>query len=153
MIKPWHLVPFLAAAALAGAATWWDTSKEEWTPPPARLPEIPPIKAIPLPAPINATAARERPVLWSSRRVRKVVTKDASQLEDLGQSRLLSVVQSGSTLIALLRRKDGSLLKLTQDSAPWRVESCDGLIARFVSTDGQNVSLQLQAARPTDPKK
>ena len=41
MTKPWQLAPWLAVAALAASAWWWQTGKDAWRAPTARMPELP----------------------------------------------------------------------------------------------------------------
>ncbi|MBS0392342.1 MAG: hypothetical protein JSS19_15930 [Proteobacteria bacterium] len=66
--------------------------------------------------------------------------------QEINQSRLTAVFESGRQRIALLQRPDGSPLKLTSDTKPWRLESFDGRKALFVSEDGaQRVERPLEA--------
>lgn len=150
MIRYWLLLPVLAALGLVGSAWWWDAEKDWWHAPPAKVPDIQTVDLVPMISTVTPLAALERPVFWSSRRVKKPEpVKDTRQADELSQARLLSVVQSGKQLVALLRRKDGSLAKYSHESQPWRVESFDGRTATFVTSDGQKVGLPLEATIKT----
>lgn len=147
MMRLWLLWPLLAASSLIGSAAWWDAEKNIWVSPAPLIPEVSRIPDMPLPPAVQVPVSRERPVFWSSRRVLKVVVKDTRQIDELSQARLLSVVQSGSQQIALLRKKDGSLLKFTSETEPWRLISFDGRLATFVGADGQRLDIPLVSGR------
>lgn len=136
MIRPWHFTPLLAGAALAAGAYWWLAEKDLWQPPPARTPELP--QLAPLQQPVRSTVreALARPPLWASRRPVEADGKKGGMEQEINQSRLTAVFESGRQRIALLQRPDGSPLKLTSDTKPWRLESFDGRKALFVSEDG-----------------
>ena len=68
MTKPWQLAPWLAVAALAASAWWWQTGKDAWRAPTARMPELPVVAELPSPPVFHAQQALERPLLWTSRR-------------------------------------------------------------------------------------
>lgn len=148
MIKPWHLGPLLAAAALAASAYWWHLEKDTWTPPAARKPDLPQLDPMPLPAAIRAQHAVGRPVLWASRRPADTGNKKNGQADELMQSRLTAVLESGETRVALLLRKDGSPLKITTETKPWRIESFDGRKAVFVAEGDQRIERPLEAGAP-----
>lgn len=68
MTKQWQLAPWFAVAALAGSAWWWQSGKDAWRAPPARMPELPAVVELPAPPVFQARQALERPPLWASRR-------------------------------------------------------------------------------------
>lgn len=147
MIRYWLLLPVLAVLGLVGSALWWDAGKDWWHAPLAKVPDIQIVELVPMVSTATPLVALERPVFWSSRRVKKPEpVKDTRQVDELSQARLLSVVQSGKQLVALLRRKDGTLAKYSHETQPWHVESFDGRTATFVATDGQKVGLPLESA-------
>ena len=147
MIRYWIMLPVLAVTALTGSALWWESEKGWWIPPIPKVPDIQSVDPVPLITTVTPMAALDRPLLWSSRRVRKVQPAQDTRLSDeLSQARLISVVQSGTKIVVLLRRKDGALAKYSQDTQPWRVEAFDGRTATFVAADGQRMGLPLEAA-------
>lgn len=156
MIKSWYLAPVLGIVAVAASAYWWDAEKERWTPPPPRKPDLPKVEPMPSVVRIRARQAVERPLLWTSRRPVAVDEKKSSMVNELMQSRLTAVLESGKDRVAILQRADGSTLKITGETKPWRVESFDGRKAFFVSADNQRVERPLEAgsaapARPGGP--
>lgn len=151
MIKPWYLVPLLAAAALAGSAYWWQSEKDRWNPPPPLKPDLPKVEPVPPPLRIRAKQALERPLLWTSRRPVVVEEKKTAPVSELMQARLTAVLESGAQRVAILQRPDGSTLKITGETKPWRVESFDGRNAVFLSDD-QRVERPLEAGPPAAPK-
>lgn len=152
MIKPWHLLPVLAASALAASAYWWQAEKDRWTPPAPLKPDLPQVDPLPQHERVRALRALERPVFWTSRRPVEVDDKKNSQAREIAQSRLTAVFESGSERVAILQRTDGSTLKVTADSKPWRIESFDGRKATFVSADGGRVVRPLEAGNPPAAK-
>ncbi|MBS0506422.1 MAG: hypothetical protein JSR53_03460 [Proteobacteria bacterium] len=85
--------------------------------------------------------------MWTSRR--PVESKAQNQQEqELAQARLLAVVESGGSRIALLQRANGTPMKLTSETKPWRLLSFNGRQAQFLSDDGRRVDLQLEYAPP-----
>jgi len=148
MIRPWHLGPLLATAALAGSAYWWHTQKDAWTPPPARLPDLPKVEAMPAPVPAIAKQALERPLLWSSRRLAETGDKKSGMAQELAQARLMAVLESGKERVAVLQRKEGGTMKITAETKPWRLESFDGRKAVFLSADEQRVERPLEPGNP-----
>jgi len=156
MIKSWYLAPALAVVAVAASAYWWNAEKERWNPPPPLKPDLPQVEPMPEIVRIRARQAVERPLLWASRRPVAVDEKKNSQTSELMQSRLTAVLESGKDRVAILQRADGSTLKITGETKPWRVESFDGRKAFFLSADGQRVERPLEAgsaapARPGGP--
>lgn len=145
MIKSWYLGPVLGAAALIASAYWWHTEKEWWSPPPARRPDLPKVEPMPEAIRVRAKQAVERPLLWTSRRPVAVDEKKSSLVTELMQSRLTAVLESGKDRVAILQRADGTTLKITGETKPWRVESFDGRKALFVSADDQRVERPLEA--------
>lgn len=143
MIKPWHILPLIILGCLSGAAIWWGEQSSSWVPPSPKAPDVPLIADMASPASLKLQAALERPLLWSSRRVKAAATKDTSQIDMLAQARLLSVVQAGGLYVGWVRKKDGALLKITSDSVPWHIESFDGRVAKLLSSDGQRHELAL----------
>jgi len=96
--------------------------------------------------------ARERPVLWASRRPPQVVeTKKDEAADVLSQSRLMAVLESGPARVAMLQQPDGKKLKLTTETKPWSIESFDGRKAVFLSTDNRRIERLLEAGA-TPPK-
>jgi hypothetical protein len=152
MIKPWHLLPVLAASALAASAYWWHAEKDRWTPPVPLKPDLPKVEPLPQHERVRARQALERPVLWTSRRPVEVDDKKNSQAREITQSRLTAVFESGPERVAILQRADGSTLKVTSDSKPWRIESFDGRKATFVSADDGRVVRPLEAGNPPAAK-
>ena len=148
MIKPLYLAPLLAAAALVASAYWWQAEKDRWVPPKERRPDLPKVEPMPQPAPMRARQALERPVLWVSRRPLDVDDKKGSVARELTQSRLTAVLESGGERVAILQRADGSTLKITAATQPWRIVSFDGRKAVFVSADEGQVERPLEAGGP-----
>lgn len=148
MIRYWLLVPLFAFSTFAGSVYWWWSVRGDWwVPPPARLPDVPSANVINPPSTLPPTAALDRPLLWSSRRYKSPPTQqDARLADEMAQARLLSVVQSGLTIIAVIRKKDGTVMRYTQNSEPWRIHSFDGRTATMVAADGQQTTLLLQPA-------
>lgn len=146
MMRVWLIAPLLALAALLGSAYGWKTKKDAWQPPAPKVPQLPPLPTLPQPTVPSTKFAVERPLFWSSRRPVPVVDTKKSGLEqELMQSRLMAVFESGAERVAVLRRQDGSVLKITATSTPWRIEVFDGRGAVFVSSDGQRVGRPLEA--------
>lgn len=148
MIKPWHLLPVLAASALAASAYWWQAEKDRWTPPAPLKPDLPKVEPLPQHERMRARQALERPVFWTARRPVEVDDKKNSLARELTQSRLSAVFESGRDRVAILQRPDGSTLKITADTKPWRIESFDGRKATFVSADDGRVVRPLEAGTP-----
>ncbi len=148
MIKPWYLAPVLGAAALGASAYWWQAEKDRWVPPEARRPDLPKVEPMPQPAPMRARQALERPVFWISRRPLDVDDKKGSVARELTQSRLTAVLESGGERVAILQRADGSTLKITAATQPWRIVSFDGRKAVFASADEGQVERPLEAGGP-----
>lgn len=145
MIRWWPIAPVLAGVAIAGNIAWWDMKRDAWQPPMARVPTIPDIAPMPPRIPTGSLLALQRPLLWTSRRPIPVNDKKAGIAQELQQSRLMAVLESGSERVAILRRNDGSVMKITAISIPWRLEAFDGRRAIFVTSDG------LQVDRPLEP--
>jgi len=151
MIKPWHLGPFVVAAALGASAYWWHTQKDAWTPPAPRKPDLPKVEAMPKPPRTTVRQAQERPLLWTSRRAVKADDKKGKQAKELTESRLMAVLESGKERVALLQRANGTPLKITTETKPWHIESFDGRKAVFVSADGQRIERPLEAGKAPAP--
>lgn len=150
MNKPWHVVPMLAAAALVASTYWWSTHQNDWSTPPQRQPDLPRyIPIAPLPS-ISTEQALARPLLWTNRRPVESKNKGQKnqQEQELAQSRLLAVLESGGDRIALLQQANGALLKITSESKPWRLESFDGRRAVFFADEAKRVELLLEYATP-----
>lgn len=145
MIKPWYFGPALGAVAVAASAYWWNAEKERWVPPPARKPDLPKVEPMPPATKIRAKQAVDAPLLWATRRPVVVDEKKTSLVTELLQARLTAVFESGKERVAVLQRPDGSTLKITGETKPWRVESFDGRKALFVSADDQRVERPLEA--------
>ena len=150
MKKPWIVVPMLAAAALVASAYWWKTHQNDWSPPLPRQPDLPQYIPMASPSSVSTVQALARPLLWTNRR--PVESKNESQKNqqelELAQSRLLAVLESGGDRIALLQHANGTLLKLTSESKPWRLESFDGRRAIFFSDEAKRSELFLEYATP-----
>ena len=144
MIKPWYLAPLCAAAALACSAYWWQAEKDRWTPPPPRKPDLPKVDPLPGPLRVRAKLAVERPLLWTSRKPIVVDEKKTNVVSELMQARLTAVLESGGERVAILQRPDGSTLKITGETKPWRVESFDGRKAVLLSAEDQRVERPLE---------
>lgn len=153
MIKPWHLFPALAACALAASGYWWLAEKDRWTPLLPRKPDLPKVEPLQQHARVQARQALERPVFWSSRRPIAVEEKKNSMSNELMQARLTAVLESGRESVAILQRADGTTLKITAQSSPWRIETFDGRKATFVSADNERVDRPLEAGTPAMSKK
>lgn len=150
MIRIWWFIPALALAALATSAYRWRIERDNWQPPRAKLPELPSVAALPVSVVPLSKQSLERPLLWSSRRPVLVGDKKAGLAQELEQSRLMAVLESGAERVALLKRADGSVMKINTTSSPWRLESFDGRKAVFVSPDLLRVDRPLEAgAMPT----
>ena len=150
MKKPWIVVPMLAAAALVASAYWWKTHQNDWSPPLPRQPDLPQYIPMASPSSVSTVQALARPLLWTNRR--PVESKNESQKnqqeQELAQSRLLAVLESWGDRIALLQHANGTLLKLTSESKPWRLESFDGRRAIFFSDEAKRSELFLEYATP-----
>ena len=144
-MKFWLVVLSLVAFCLGSAAWWWEQDRHWWQPPAPNRPEVPTVQPLPAPESVPVAAAFERPLLWSSRRPPRARTQEDRLLDELNQSRLLAVLQSGEQRIALLRAPDGRLFKYGKQSQPWRLEYFDGRQASFVTEEGQ------RAIRPLEP--
>lgn len=147
MIKSWYLAPVVGIVAVAASMYWWNAEKERWNPPPPLKPDLPTVEPMPPVVRTRAPQALERPLLWSSRRPVAVDDKKSGMANELMQSRLTAVFESGKERIAILQRADGSTLKITGETKPWRVESFDGRKALFLSGD-QRVERPLEAGSP-----
>ncbi|MFT3813729.1 MAG: hypothetical protein QM740_10150 [Acidovorax sp.] len=150
-LKPWHIAPVLAVAAVAAAIGWWQMQKDRWSPPPALKPDLPQIEPMPAPAPFTAKQALARPLLWTSRRPSPVDEKKDGMAQEITQSRLTAVLESGRERVAVLQRANGTTLKVTTETAPWRIQSFDGRKAVFVS-GSQSVEKPLEAGKQAPPK-
>lgn len=148
MIRLWHFAPVLAGIAIAGNVAWWDMKRDAWEPPVAKVPDVPDIAPMPSRSPALVTQALQRPLLWTSRRPIPVNDKKAGIAQELLQSRLMAVLESGNERVAILRRADGSVLKITAVSDPWKLEAFDGRRAIFVSPEGQRVNRPLEPGNP-----
>lgn len=150
MRRFWFVVLGLACAGWALDAYWWSQVRASWHPPAAVPPALPELAGLP---PISANPARQalaRPLLWSSRRPVPAAAQagTAGAGQELGQARLMAVLESGTRRIALLRRPDGSLLGIGTEASPgpWRLERFDGHVAVFVGADGARVERPLERA-------
>ena len=146
-MKFWLTVLAVVVACTGAAAWWWDRDHDLWRPPAPNRPEVPTVQPLPEPAPVPVAAAIERPLLWSSRRPPRAPAPEDRLIDELNQSRLLAVLQSGEQRIALLRAPDGRLVKYGSQSQPWRLESFDGRQASFVTDEGQRTSRPLEPIR------
>lgn len=145
MIRIWWFVPAFAIAALAVSTYWWHIEKDAWQPPNAKLPDLPSVAVLPVRAMPMTTQSLERPLFWTSRRPDLVGEKKSGLSQELEQSRLMAVLESGAERVALLKRVDGSVMKVNTTSSPWRLESFDGRKAVFVSLDSVRVDRPLEA--------
>jgi hypothetical protein len=145
MIKSWYLAPVVAALAVVASAYWWQAEKSRWSPPPPRKPDLPRVEAMPAAPRIRAMQAVERPLFWAARRPVAVDEKKSNLVSELMQSRLTAVFESGGDRVAILQKVDGTTLKITNETKPWRIDSFDGRKALFVSADDQRVERPLEA--------
>lgn len=145
-LKPWHIAPAVAIAAVAASVGWWQVQKDRWSPPPALKPDLPQIEPMPSPAPFTAKQAQARPLLWTSRRPPPAEERKDNMAQEITQSRLTAVLESGSELVAVLQRANGTTLKITTETNPWRIQSFDGRKAVFVS-GGRSVEKPLEAGK------
>jgi hypothetical protein len=153
MRRYWLFLLALAVGGLVGSYIWWKQRETEWTDPVPIRPELSTVDLSLETLPSPPLAALDRPLLWASRRFKPVQTaKSASDLDELNQARLLSVVQSGDQIVVVIKKKDGLMARYNQVSQPWRVQSFEGRTATLVSADGQPVSLNLESASPAPPK-
>lgn len=148
MIRLWLFAPALAISALGASTYWWHMEKDTWQPPRAKLPDLPQVTAFPMRAVPLTKQSLERPLLWTSRRPVLTGEKKTGLAQELEQSRLMAVLESGAERVALLKRADGSVLKITTTSSPWRLESFDGRRAVFVSPDSARLDRPLEAGQP-----
>ncbi|MBI3103017.1 MAG: hypothetical protein HYY98_15920 [Burkholderiales bacterium] len=68
--------------------------------------------------------------------------------QELLQSRLMAVFESGKERVAVLQRQDGSVFKIGAVTEPWKLQSFDGRKAYFVAADGQRVERPLEPGNP-----
>lgn len=152
MIKPWLLAPLVTVLALGASAVWWGAEKDRWTPPSARRPDLPTVAPMPAPAGAVTKQALAAPLFWASRRPNDVDDKKGGAAKELTQSRLTAVLESGKDRVAILQRVDGTILKITNQTKPWRVDSFDGRKAIFLSAGDLRVEKQLEALSPASAK-
>lgn len=145
-MKFWITVIALVAACVSAAWQWWQRDHDRWRPPAALRPEVPNIATLPSPAEAPVSTALDRPLLWTSRRPPRAPTTEDRLIEELNQSRLLAVLQSGDQRVALLRAPNGRWVKYGSDTRPWRLETFDGRQATFITEDGAQ-----RAIRPLEP--
>ena len=146
---------FLLALALAlASALVWLRQRNAWQPPPPLKPELPLAMELPALANPPVTTALARPLFWPSRRPNPVAPAAGKGPKDeLDDAQLTAVLQAGPHRIALLRQKDGSSMKVSDNSRPWRIESFDGRKAVFVSNRGQRAERLLEAAQAPEAAK
>lgn len=150
-VRPWQLFPWAVAVLLLASAWGWQTRKNDWQPPAARLPQLPELAALPAPEAVQMRQSLARPVLWAARRPLDQGGRKGEESE-IAKARLLAVVSSGQDLIALLARSEGSTLKITPRTRPWRIEAFDGLTATFVHEgSGQRVQRALERVLSPSP--
>ena len=141
------LAVFLLAVAIVLASVLvWLRQRNAWQPPPPLKPELPLAMELPALANPPLAAALAQPLFWPSRRPNPVAPAAGKGPKDeLDDAQLTAVLQAGPHRIALLRQKDGSPLKVSDNSRPWRIESFDGRKAIFVSNRGQRAERLLEA--------
>lgn len=144
MIKPWNMVPVLAVAALVGSAVWWQAQKDQWRAPEPRIPDLPQLAPLPAPSGAQPNQALERPLLWASRKPADSGDKKTGMAQEIMQSRLMAVFESGKERVAVLQRQDGSVFKVGTSSESWKLDSFDGRKAYFVAADGQRAERMLE---------
>lgn len=152
MIKPWYVLPLALVSAIAVSALWWQNEKDRWVPPQPLKPDLPKVEPLPQHERALAKQALAQPVFWASRRAVDVDDKRSNLAQELAQSRLSAVFESGRERVAILQRPDGSTLKLTTETKPWRIESFDGRSATFVSADDGQVTRPLEPGNPPAAK-
>jgi len=151
-MKFWMAILLTIGGCAGSAAYWWDRDHALWQPPAALRPDVAGIQPLPQSAPVTATESVARPPLWATRRPPRARTQEDRLLEELNQSYLLAVVQSGPRSVALLRAPDGRLVRYDDQSRPWRLESFNGRQGVFVTPEGKRVTRPLQpppAAAPS----
>ena len=148
MMRLWPIIPMLAGIAVASNVYWWQLKRDAWQPPAAKVPDIPSIAPMPPRVEVGTLQALQRPLLWTSRRPIPVNDKKSGVVQELQQSRLMAVLESGNERVAILRRSDGSVMKITATSDLWKLEAFDGRRAIFVSPEGQRVDRPLEPGSP-----
>lgn len=147
------ILPVLAVLALLISLLWWFWGRTAWRPPPALKPDLPPALALAPPPPASTVQARERPLMWSSRRPAEAKTeeepadKPSETVNELSTSRLMAVLESGVHNVALLQKPDGSVLKISSrdpDGGAWKLDSFDGVTAQFIASNGERVERTLE---------
>lgn len=144
-MKFWLLTGFLFAACAGYGQYWWFRDHALWSPPPPKLPLVDTIQPLSPSVGVPIVVALERPILWSSRRPSLTRKRDDRVVDEINESSLLAVLQSGGQRIALLRAPDGRLIKYGNQTQPWRLESFDGHQASFVTAEGQHATRALQS--------
>lgn len=145
IFRSWLAAPVLAAISVAACAYWWGQERDLWNPPSALKPDLPKTESLAPFATVHAKQADARPVFWSARRPVEKDEKKDSATNELMTARLSAVFESGGARIALLQRADGSPMKVTGNSSPWRIQSFDGRRGVFLSSDGRQVDRPLEA--------
>ena len=142
------MIGLLLAASIGYGQHWWFRDHALWSPPAPKLPAVDAVQPLPSDAGVSIAAAIARPILWSSRRppVPVIRKQDDRIVDEMNKSSLLAVLQSGDQRIALLRAPDGRLVKYSNQTQPWRLESFDGRQASFVTAEGQHATRALQSA-------
>ena len=152
MIRPWHVVPLLVAASAGACFYWWEQEHELWNPPSALRPDLPKSEPLVAFAAVRAAQADARPIFWTTRRPVEKDEKKDNAMNELMSARLSAVFESGGSRIALLQRPDGTPMKITSTSSPWKIQSFDGRRGLFLSSDGQQVSRPLEAGAVVAPR-
>lgn len=139
----------LALALVVASALVWLRQRAAWQPLPPLKPELPRVAGLPAPGKPVIDTALAQPLFWPSRRPNPVVKADAeAPKSELDDTRLTAVLRAGESQIAILQQKDGTAMKLSNHSTPWRIESFDGRKAVFVSNGDQRVERSLEPATP-----
>ncbi|MCK9516532.1 MAG: hypothetical protein WCZ18_11440 [Ottowia sp.] len=164
MNRNWLGLGLLAGAALLASAVWWTLARNDWQPPPAQLPQLPDVQALPVPETVAMRQALARPLLWPSRRPPEAPAAEPVEVDDEGggeleDATLEAVLESGGQRLALLKTADGDIVKISADPTQahnalphWRLQQFDGTTAVFMRDDGQRMVRALNPTGAPQPK-
>lgn len=142
-MRIWFIFPVLVVLVLAAMGGYWKYHNPQWEPPTARLPDISAPVPLPAPQPTTMEQSLERPLLWSSRRVRPSEPQQGRDTQELQQSRLTAVFQTSNAWVAVIQKPNGSISRLTSNSHPWRVVGFDGRHIELGGPDEARIQLML----------
>lgn len=148
MYKPWLIWIGAVLVCASGLFGWWQQAQGLWVPPAPKAPDIGAVQKIDGWPAQPLLGAQDRPPFWPTRKPRPVVQPNVGGgYDELANAALMTVMHTRGHFIALLRRQDGTVLKLGSDSTPWRIDSFDGRVAAFSSAEGQTLSKPLELKR------